>query len=81
MARRSTRVKEFTQAQRLEVLAELNRTRSYICDLNGAVQPFSYDYGAVNRVRDAIDDLAEAWTGDRTYLHLKPHSAGAGGGH
>lgn len=35
-------------------------------------------YRALNGVNDAIDDLAEAVTGDRRALHDKPHSISGG---
>jgi hypothetical protein len=30
-------------------------------------------YVAAGRVMDAIDELAEVFTGDRRHFHLKPH--------
>ena len=78
MVRRSQRVPQFSQNTRLEVLGQLGETRSFIIGLHAKVKPFSYDYGALSRVNEAIDDLAEAWTGDRTYFHPKGHGDGIG---
>ena len=78
MVRRTQRVPQFSQTTRLEVLKQLGETRSYINGLHAKVKPFSYDYGALSRVNDAIDDLAETWTGDRTHLHSKMHGSGMG---
>ena len=79
MVRRTTRVKQFSEIQRLQILAQLENTRLYINRLHAQVRPFSNDYNALTKVNEAIDVLAEEWTGNRAHLHTKPHSAGGGG--
>ena len=74
--RRSKRVKELSQFTRLGILEELNNTRTYINQFHAKVRPFGSDYVALCRINQAIDDLAEEWTGDNTYFHAKTPTAG-----
>lgn len=77
MARRTIRSKGFSKEHRLEILAQLETSRSYLCAQHAHVRPFCDDYNAISKVREAIDQLALEWTGNAYWYHAEPHGRGA----
>ena len=54
-------------------IENLKRGRDGAISVCAAVRPFSEDYNKAQAVTSAIDDLAEALTGDRELFWLKGH--------
>ena len=76
MPRRSGRMRDLTGIERDRVLEAVRQARAEIIRAEAATEIGSPHYRALERFREATNDLAEAITGDRKLFWKKPHSIG-----
>lgn len=79
MPRRSGRMPELSGLERERVLEAVRQARGEIIRAEAKIEIGSPHYRALERFREATNDLAEALTGDREFFWKKPHSIGKTG--
>jgi predicted urease superfamily metal-dependent hydrolase len=76
MPRRSGRSPELSGLELERVLETVRQARAEIIRAEAVSAIGSPHYQALERFREATNDLAEALTGDREHFWKKPHSIG-----
>jgi hypothetical protein len=64
----------FPHALEVDYLAALERTRQFTVEFGSAHKFGSEAYKKSNALSEAIDNMAEELTGDKSHFHLKGHS-------